>query len=105
MQTIYKYPLPLASENPFSIKMPEGAKILSLQPQGNSPVIWALVDTDRPLVDRYFNVYLTGREIKGESPIPHFYVGTVQLDHQTYVIHLFEALVPIGKQGELNSGN
>ena len=42
MKTIWKFPVPVNDGN--VLEMPEGAKILSVQVQGETPCLWALVD-------------------------------------------------------------
>ena len=46
MKTIWKFPLP--NVTPFVAWLPQGAEILCVQTQGDSPCIWALVDSDAP---------------------------------------------------------
>lgn len=82
MITIYKYPAPIDDE--FTVMMPEGAEVLTVQMQGKSPQIWARVDIDKPLRFRAFHWRGTGHDAAGLGR----YVGTIQ-DHWL-VFHLFE---------------
>lgn len=59
-KVIYSYNLTIPTDGlPVSIKMPEGAQILSL----HGTRMWALVDTDNPEVERKFFIIRTGEPI------------------------------------------
>jgi len=58
MQTIYKYPLSLASSQ--GVSMPQGAKILSAQMQNDELQVWAIVDTEAPAPDDYYEFIIAG---------------------------------------------
>lgn len=81
MRVIYKYPLPSAIN---SVALNANAEILCVQLQENVITMWALVDTDNPIINRTFAVYGTGNEIESFSK----YVGTVQQNQ--FVWHVFE---------------
>lgn len=98
MITVYKYPLPVAPE--VVLEMPLGAVILTaqLQEQEGLPglgglCLWAVVDTERPLVERRIRVQGTGQELSAElacdlaAGLP-VYLGTVQAGY--FVWHLFD---------------
>lgn len=81
MKKIWKYeiPAPPAWHETSSVALPSGAEVLSVQAQGEAIVLWALCDTEAPLVDRGFWVIGTGWELPdGEGNAWHFR-GTVQL--------------------------
>lgn len=82
-ETIYKYPLTLDG---FSeeIEMPLGARILTLQTQGDIPTLWAIVDPRELMETRLFGAIGTGHPV----PANGSYVGTWQ--DGPYVWHLFE---------------
>ena len=83
MITIWKYELPLEDE--FTIDMPAQSKILCVQRQGDAPVIWAIVDTERAQISRKFQIFGTGQsDIEIAEGMK--YVGTFQL---LGVWHLF----------------
>ncbi len=68
MITIHKYPLLKqveASDGKYACveKLPEGAFVLSAGEQGRDLVVWAEIDTDKPLVDHTFHIVGTGREV------------------------------------------
>ena len=83
---IFKYPIPVSDHGErFSIKMPRGAQVLTVQLQNGVPCIWAFVDPDCEQMDeRVFYVFGTGREIDVNDIT---YVGTYQF--YGYVWHLF----------------
>lgn len=88
-KVVYKYPIPLDDE--FVMILPRGAEILSVQAQGEAPVIWALIDEGPvPEQPRFFRLVGTGtvfEEVEGFSLV---YVGTVQLRAGYLIFHLFE---------------
>ena len=84
---VFKYRLPEFNEGSFSLSLPEGAKILTVQVHQDWPNIWALVSPDNPDEIRKFLLTGTGREIR-EKDLR--YIGTVQEKDGEYVWHLFE---------------
>ena len=92
MNTIYKYIMPMTNHiGPGRvdsvISMPKHAAILCVQEQQEVPCIWALVNTTMPMEERHFTVYGTGKELPS---YPGKYIGTVQLNCQSTVLHVFE---------------
>lgn len=85
MKTVYKYGIEIKYH--FSVSMPAGAQVLTIQVQHGKPFIWALVDTEAQLAERHFRVAGTGHPIEDENPL---YVGTYQLHGGDLVFHLFE---------------
>ena len=93
MKTIWKFPLPKVT--PFVAWLPEQAEILCVQTQGDSPCIWAIVDSDATKENRVFHIVGTGREV---PPGAKQYIDTFQkppsssedADQTVYVFHLFE---------------
>lgn len=86
-RAIWKYPLIEGRKQgrKHVIAMPRGAHILSLQRQGMSPTLWALVDPDAEKVERVFEIVGTGWTVD----VSHLaYVGTWQ--DGGFVWHLFE---------------
>jgi DNA-directed RNA polymerase subunit RPC12/RpoP len=84
---IFKYPLHCPIDDKIEILMPEGSKILTVKTQGETPFIWAIVDTSAPSTIRRFCVRGTGHIFKGNEGK---YIGTFQLDNGKLVFHLFE---------------
>lgn len=85
MITIHKYELPLAT-GPMDIEMPEGAKILTLQIQGETACMWAQVDTDNEMGTRSFTWAMTGGMVPGDGD----HIGTVQHADGRLICHLYE---------------
>lgn len=85
MKTIWKFDL----VSSCAIQIPEGAEILSVDEQQDIIRMWALVDTDKPLVTRHFFIYGTGYTLPAE---PLQFIGTVHLYNGTLVFHIWEGL-------------
>jgi hypothetical protein len=81
-RTIWKFKI-LGGD--FGLVMPHGARILTVQQQGECSVIWALVDPDAPRIVRNFRLVVTGGYV--EEAGSH-YIGTFQAGW--FVGHLFE---------------
>lgn len=83
MRTIWKFTLPPDG----SVMMPVGAEILCVQTQFAQACIWALVDPDKALIERKFNIIGTGWRMSNSLGK---YIGTFQLDGGALVFHVFE---------------
>ena len=83
---IFKYVVPLTS-NP-EIEMPYHAKPLSMGFQGETLMLWALVDPDKyPTIKHRFRFLMTGENIEDPLSIGTF-IGTVTKND--IVMHLFD---------------
>lgn len=71
MKVIYKYPLPVAET--ATLALPLFAQVIRIDSLNGFMWLWALVDTEQPLVNYKFNAYKTGGEIPKD--IPQHYVG------------------------------
>ena len=87
MLTIFKYPFEITDE--FSLAMPQSSQILSVQYQDDQPVFWAIVDTEAPVVIKYFCIFGTGHLMPVESQLE--YKGTIQ--NNSLVWHIFEDIL------------
>ena len=86
MKTIYKYPFPVTDE--FTLALPVGARILTVQAQDDTPCLWAEVDPEQTVMDPHdFNLFGTGHPVPDE---PGTYRGTFQLREGRLVFHLYE---------------
>ncbi len=85
-RTIWKYPIPITDA--FTIDMPRGARILSLDTQNGGPTIWALVDPAAEKVPRAFRLFGTGHEVEIDTERADF-IGTFQVSDGALVFHLF----------------
>jgi hypothetical protein len=92
VKTIWKFHVPISDL--FTIVMPKGAKLLSVQYQHREPQLWALVDTTAPRVRRGLRVHGTGHPV--EDDIGE-HVATFQMMEGSLVFHLFD-------QGEFPCG-
>lgn len=86
MNTIHKYQFDVTDE--FSVRMPRGADVLSVQVQYGTPCVWAAVDTNAEKVTRKFSCRGTGHDISGLTDA--MFVGTFQLHGGDLVFHLFD---------------
>lgn len=84
---IFKYPLAITREQ--TLQIPQRAKILCVQLQGDIGLsLWAQVDDAEPVEAREIRVYGTGHEIAAPGTLA--YVGTVL--QGPYVWHVYETL-------------
>lgn len=86
---IWKFPLPMVGEG--MIEMPRGAAVLTVQTQGNepmlwAPMLWAEVDPKAPKIKRRFVIYGTGHPMQGE---PMSYVATFQMNGGQLAFHVY----------------
>ena len=87
MKTIWKYTILISDV--FSLELPQGAKILTVQEQYGKPQIWVLVNSDNPLETRIFRLVGTGHPIEIEDSKLE-YIGTFQVAGGSFIGHLFE---------------
>ncbi len=87
MQNVFKYTIPV--EDYFSLDLPKGAKILTVQEQHGEAQVWALVNPDNPTETRNFRLAGTGHPIE-ENPDTLDYIGTFQLAGGSFIGHVFE---------------
>ena len=82
---IWKFGLDVADVQ--QVMMPEGAQILSVQTQMETPQLWALVDPSRGVEARTIALYGTGHPMPTD---PGRFLGTFQLSDGALVFHAFE---------------
>ncbi len=82
---VYKWPIPLTHR--FSLQMPQGSIILTAQLQGETPVIWALVDPTKPEEQKNFALLETGQTF--DEGVLH-YIATFQFVSGRSILHLFQ---------------
>jgi hypothetical protein len=90
VKCVYKYKI-LDCGN-FSISMPEGAEILCVQMQGDTPCLWAMADPKEVPILRSFCVRGTGH---GFDDTEGRYIGTFQTEKGLFIWHLFEKKSPV----------
>lgn len=88
-QRVWKYPIERLTDE-FTLRLPEGARILTVQMQYGRPCLWAQVDSTAPLTTRTFRIVGTGHPVP-DGCLLH-YLGTFQMDGGTLVFHLYESL-------------
>ena len=72
------------------VQLPRGSKILSVQAQNNRPTIWFQCDPAAPSEDREIFIVPTGETAPYPADFHYKFLGTVQLDDGSKVIHIFE---------------
>lgn len=86
MKRVYKYDIGLYDFT--EITMPKGSEVLCVKLQYGKPQLWALVNTDeKRMEERTFRLAGTGHGIREDSLL---YVGTVVMENDSLVLHLFE---------------
>lgn len=84
-KTIWKFHVPPLDI--FPLFMPQGATVLSVQTQHQQPYIWALVDSNKPMIIRDFRLVGTGHQITEPGLV---FIGTFQTGDGDFIGHLFE---------------
>ena len=85
---IWKWPLEVTDTQ--IIGVPNGAKFLDVQMQGDACCLWALCDEAAPRKARRIAIYGTGNPIPDE---PGEYIATFQMAGGALVFHAFEIAV------------
>ena len=83
MKTIYKYEV---RSQDASMKLPKGAEILTVAIQDGRPMMWALVDPENVLVDRFISTVGTGWQVEDNMK----YICTYMEEYLVW--HVFEIL-------------
>lgn len=91
-QEIWKFETPF--EYNFSIVMPKGSEILSVQQDQKTmiPCIWALVYPENEEEERFFELFGTGHSIHNDIGIERKFIGTYQYQQGQFVGHIFERI-------------
>ena len=84
MKTIWKYELETTDKQ--TVKMPYGAKILTVQIQNETPCLWCLVVPNYILEEREIQIIGTGHDI---NDLGGEYIGTYQLREGNLVFHVY----------------
>lgn len=89
MKKIYKYPIEIQSEQ--IVLLPTGAKILTVQSQGEKACLWAIVNPTMPNdMAITLRIIGTGHTITDSDKLE--YIGTIQLCGGALVFHVFRVL-------------
>ena len=86
MKTIHKYSLDTTDEDKITVMMPRVAKIVMVGSQNGQPFLWAIVDTESPLIARHYRLIATGQPIPGG----HDHVASFTRNNGESTWHLFE---------------
>lgn len=87
MKAIWKYEMHILEE--FTIEMPVGAEVLSVQVQDGLPYIWALVEPENERASRMFSLRGTGHPAGDLCGVK--FIGTFQMRGGMLVFHLFDS--------------
>ena len=82
---IWKWALNLSDVQ--SVSIPKGAKLLSVQMQGDAPQLWALCDERADKEQRHIAIYGTGNPM---PDAPGEFISTFQTHDGALVFHAFE---------------
>jgi hypothetical protein len=84
---IYKYPIEVIDSQ--ELKLPKGARILTLQTQHDVPYIWAMVNPDEKRTERWqFVTHGTGHDVTPDIAM-FTHLSTYQLQGGAFVFHAF----------------
>lgn len=88
MKSVWKYPIKITDEQ--QIEMPQGARILSSDMQGDQLCLWVLVDKGVPNAMRTIRIHGTGHAIQDAGQLA--FIDTVQMAGGRLIWHVFEKL-------------
>lgn len=87
MKTVWKTPLDWPADG-TTVQLPKGAELLTVQMQGPTLCLWALVDPQAPLVPFQIRTAGTGHPLTDEATRAT-YLGTFQLAAGQLIFHAF----------------
>jgi hypothetical protein len=65
VKAIHKHSLDTNNEDKTTVMMPRVARIVMVGSQNGQPFLWAIVDTESPLLARHYRLIATGQPIPG----------------------------------------
>lgn len=87
MKAIHKFQLGMAEK--ASVIMPSGAQVIRVDGIDGFLYLWAVVDTEKPMVEREFLLFKTGAPMPDDILETHVYLGCggifVQMELMMYV--------------------
>ena len=90
MKSIWKYPLKI--EDYQEVRMPMGAKALTIQVQGGAPCLWAMLETEEKTTALYpVWMHGTGHPADEAAQLGR-YVSTIQAQGGALIFHFFIGL-------------
>jgi len=87
-KTILKYKLEVTDNQ--TILLPIGSKILTVQMQGETLCLWALVNQEEETESRFIEIFGTGHTILYDFGMSREYISTFQMNNGELVFHVFE---------------
>lgn len=85
---VWKFELPTVS-CVQEIRLPGGSEVLRIDVQRGKPVLWALVEPERPLRSYFVEAVMTGQPRQKDWG----YLGTALLEGGDFVLHYFGVLL------------
>lgn len=86
MKRVWKFPLHMNDIQ--VVKIPAGARILAVQPQGEAVCLWALCDVHADPTDRHICILGTGHVAPERGALE--FISTFQLHDDRLIFHAFE---------------
>jgi hypothetical protein len=86
VKTIHKYSLDTTNEDEIMVMMPRVARIVMVGSQNGQPFLWAIVDSESPLIARHYRLIATGQPIPGG----YAHVASFTRNNGESTWHLFE---------------
>jgi hypothetical protein len=86
VKTIHKYSLDTTREDKITVMMPLVAKIVMVGSQNGQPFLWAIVNSESPLIERHYRLIATGQPIPGG----YEHVASFTRNNGESTWHLFE---------------
>lgn len=87
MQTVWKYPI----TNNTDIRLPKGAKVLSVNFKRKDLYLWCLIDTEEREVEvRKFMTFKTNDDVP--KNMNYRYIGSVGIVQEMLFFHTFEVI-------------
>lgn len=96
MRAIYKYRLPFMEVS--KVTLPMNSKVIRVDGLEGALWLWAIVDTNEPLVERTFHLFKTGSEMPDDID-EYDYLGCgaifVQMELMMYVFEMPDTALPV----------
>ncbi len=86
MPAVFKYSVTRGTEH--RLQLPQGARLLGIDLQQGQLYVWALVEPERPAVERLVRLYPTGANMRPD--VRRTYIGTVIVNDGRLALHAFE---------------
>lgn len=74
------------------LKMPVGANILTIKIKNGVMVLFAEIDTNQPLEDRYFEMFYNNQEIPVDMGVERKYITTILTSNDRIACHYYERI-------------